>query len=153
MWFPTRPWFRRHVLAEARGDPPPEGDEVGVRELARRALKSLQRAEAEALIWEGLANNRLLDLAELSALDIRVIGRLVDIQEERQRGLTLPKPGAEIEEGALPTKPHPDVDAKIASKLGNMLEVRKTLETEWAWRVAAYTARKGLTDEEIQAVL
>ena len=34
-----------------------------------------------------------------------------------------------------------------------MLEVRKTLETDWAWRVAAYTAGKGLTDEEIQAVL
>ena len=43
--------------------------------------------------------------------------------------------------------------AKIASKLGDMLEVRKTLEADWAWRVAAYTARRGLTDEEIQAVL
>ena len=34
-----------------------------------------------------------------------------------------------------------------------MLLVRKTQKTHWAWRVAAYTARKGLTDEEIQAAL
>ena len=117
VWTPVRPWFCQHVLAEARGDPPPGEDEVGVRDLARRALRSLQRAEAEALIWEGLAHNRLLDLAEFSALDTRVIGRLVDIQEGRQRSQTLPHPGAEIEEGALPTKPHPDVEAKIVSKL------------------------------------
>ena len=51
------------------------------------------------------------------------------------------------------TKPHPEVEAKIASKLGNMLLVRKTLETDWAWRVAAHTARKGLTDDEILSLI
>ena len=45
------------------------------------------------------------------------------------------------------------MEAKIAEKLGDMMLVRKTLETDWAWRVAAYTARQGLKDDEIQAVL
>ena len=39
-----------------------------VRVLARHALKTLQRVEAEGLIWEGLAKNRMLDIGEFCSL-------------------------------------------------------------------------------------
>ena len=48
-------YFRKHVLAEARGEVlPPGSRDAGVRELARQALRGLYRAEAEALIFEGI---------------------------------------------------------------------------------------------------
>ena len=62
-------------------------------------------------------------------------------------------PGTAIEENPALTRPHPDVEAKIASRLGDMWLARTTLETDWAWRVAAFAARRGLQDDEIQAVL
>ena len=107
VWKPVRPFFQKHVLAEARGRPLPGEGEEGIREIARRALRAVWRAEAEALIWEGLKQNRLLDLAELSALDTRMIGKLVDIQEGRLKSQTRPQPGAEIAEGAPPDEAAP----------------------------------------------
>ena len=55
-------------MAEAREETPAPGDLKEVRVLARYALKILQRVEAEGLIWEGLAKNKMLDLAEFSSL-------------------------------------------------------------------------------------
>ena len=67
-WKPARPWFREIVRAEARDDPPETGDMMEVRALARYALTVLQTAETEALIWESLARNQLMDVAESSNL-------------------------------------------------------------------------------------
>ena len=62
VWTRTRPWFRQHVLAEARGELAAEGDLKEWRVLARHALQTLQRVEAEGLIWEGFTKNRMLDI-------------------------------------------------------------------------------------------
>ena len=62
-------------------------------------------------------------------------------------------PGTAIGENRALTRPPPEVEATIASRLGDMWLARTTLETDWAWRVAAFAARRGLQDEDIQAML
>ena len=58
-----------------------------------------------------------------------------------------------MEEGTALTRPSPETDDAIASMLGETWLARTTLETDWSWRVAAFAARRGLRDEDIEAAL
>ena len=76
VWKPGGPCFREIVRAEARGDPPEDGDMTEVRALARYTLTMVQTAETEALIWESLARNQLMDVAESSNLARQLLAAL-----------------------------------------------------------------------------
>ena len=68
-------------------------------------------------------------------------------------GQVMSMPGTAAEVSGAPTRPAPEIEATIATRLGDMWLARATLETDWAWRVAAFAARRGLQDEDIQAML
>jgi len=134
------------VFAEARGDaaPPPGSKDVNIRALAKKALHEIYKAEAEALVWEGLALNGMLDLKEFCALDPRVVERLIEVRTGQQMGEAAAGQGVTTSADGPTPRTISETEATF---------MRTTVESTWNWRVAALAARRGYQEHEIQAML